>query len=245
MSDNELRLARTTHDYSLSVGVTADRWRNPGEADNTRLNPANRHTLEKTLHYVLTEISHAVDLHFTADAPKSLFATPIAPVRLISALAEGGDRIAATVAGTLDRPWQLFVITPEDISVLPDRDPHIPLRPLWKSAAERLLLGGRQLDEASLLAVSRVLLKYSTLLVSVWDNQAAQGEAGTENVIKQALAQNIPVVVIDAEPFDAHTAALAATPHAFRVMTPDGNISNDNDDDRLRVTIAMLLARVS
>ena len=245
MNDTAKTFTRPSHDYSLSVGVTANRWRNPGEADNMRLNPANRHTLEKTLRHVLTEINHAVELHYTADAPKSLFAKPTAPRRLISPLAEGGDRVVATVATTLDHPWELFVITPEDISVLPDRDPHIPLLPLWNAAAERLVLGGQQLDDESLLEVNRLLLTHSKLLVSLWDNQPARGEAGTENVIKQALAQNIPVVVIDAEPFDAHTASLAATPHAFRVMTPDGKVSNDNDDNSLRDVVAMLLARVS
>jgi hypothetical protein len=245
MTQSENMLAQKASQYSLTVGVTANRWRLPGEADNVRLNPAHRHSLETTLRHVLTEINRAVDHHYSADAPKSLYAKPTPPVRLISPLAEGGDRVVATVATTLDHPWELSVITPEDISVLPDRDPYIPLRPLWNAASERVLLGGTQLEDESLIEVNRQLLGSSKLLISLWDNQPARGEAGTENVIRQALARTIPVVVIDAEPFDAHTASLAATPHAFRVMTPDGKVSNDNDDNSLRDVIAMLLARVS
>ncbi|MEO7358743.1 MAG: hypothetical protein ABI120_00335 [Gemmatimonadaceae bacterium] len=240
MMDGKTDSMRTTSPYSLSVGVTANRWRNPGEADNMRLNPAHRHSLEETLRHVLIEINRAVDLHYRGDAPQSLYATSTPPIRLVSPLAEGGDRVVATVATTLDHPWDLLVITPEDISILPDRDPHVPLLPLWNSANERMILGGTQLDDESLLDVNRQLLTHSGLLVSLWDNQPARGEAGTENVIKQALAQNIPVIVIDAEP----TALPASTPHAFRVMTPDDRVSNDDNDQTLRDVVAMLLARV-
>lgn len=234
---------------SLRVGVTANRWRNPGEADNMRLNPAHRATLETTLRHVLGEITRAVDNHYSADAPKSLYAPRTPPVKLISPLAEGGDRVVATVALALLHPWELHVITPENISVLPDRDPHIPLLPLWAAAKERVLLGGKQLDDDALLNVNHHLLDNSDLIISLWDNQPARGEAGTENVIRQSLAKNIPVVVIDAEPksVDAGVAGeshASSTPHAFRVMTPDGKVSNDNNDNTLRDVVAMMLARV-
>lgn len=244
MTEAEAQLARAIPRNSLRVGVTANRWRNPGEADNMRLNPAHRHSLEVTLRHVLSEITRAVDSHYnhdSSDRPKSLYTKPTPPVHLISPLAEGGDRVVATVATTLDHPWELYVVTPEDISVLPDRDPHIPLKPLWNSARERILLGGKQLDDASLIEVNRLLLKNSDLLVSLWDKQPARGEAGTENVIKTALGMNIPVVVIDAEP----SAAGVRTPHAFRVMRSEDNVGNDNDDNTLHAVVAMLLARVS
>lgn len=225
---------------SIRVGVTANRWRMPGEADNMRLNPAHRDTLEATLRHVMTQINRTVETSYNHDAPHSLYAKPVPAIRLISPLAEGGDRVVATVAASLDKPWELLVITPEDISVLPDRDPHIPLGPLWHSANARMLLGGQQLDDASLLEVNRQLLQHSDLLISLWDKQPARGAAGTENVINQALDAGIAVIIIDAEPQPVPT----NTPHAFRVVTPDRKHSNDNDDNALRDIVTLVASPV-
>lgn len=225
---------------SLRVGVTANRWRMPGEADNMRLNPAHRDTLETTLRHVMTQINRAVETRYNHDAPRRSNAKPVPTIRLISPLAEGGDRVAATVAISLDKPWELFVITPEDISQLPDRDPHIPLSPLWAAAKVRILLDGKQLDDDSLLEVNRQLLQHSDLLISLWDKQPARGAAGTENVINQALDAGIPVIIIDAEPLPV----AANTPHAFRVITPDRKPSNDNDDNALRDIVTLVTGHV-
>lgn len=231
---------------SLRVGVIANRWRLPGEVENGGLNPAHRSTLEATLHHVLGEISRAVDEHYSADAPKSLYAPRTPATRLISSLAEGGNRLVATVALALAHPWELHVITPENLAALPDRDPYIALLPLWSAATQRVGSGSHQPDDDSLLNVNRNLLGNSDLIVSLWDNDPARGGAGTETVIRQALETSIPVVVIDAEPANtvsAH-AARATPPHAYRVMTPDGKVSNDNNDNTLRDVVAMMLARV-
>lgn len=235
----------------LRVGVTANRWRLPGEPNDKRINPDNRASLEATLRHVMTQISHTVDAAYEMGVRRDVYSDAQPVIRLLSPLAEGGDRVVATVATTLVKPWELSVITPEDISQKPDRDPHIPLAALWSLAeGRRLLLGGEQLDDKSLVEVNHRLLWNSDLLIAVWDKQDARGEAGTRKVIEMASDLGIPVILVDAEPMaleaqsdnDSETASHITASHAYRLLEIDGTRSADDDDGAIRKVVSRLLA---
>jgi hypothetical protein len=204
----------------LRVGVTANRWRAPGEPDGFRINPAHRATLQQTVSNVFAHIQHAVQLVYHDDANGDYYARVEPVINLISPLAEGGDRLVATVARSLEKPWPIDVIVPCDISARPDRDPYIPLAPLWNAARGHLILDGDQDDDESLIETNRRLLWNCDLLVAIWDNKEGRGEAGTARVVEIAAELGLPVIQIDAEP-DATNALL----HAYRVLEPAGNVA--------------------
>ncbi|MEP6834191.1 MAG: hypothetical protein ABJB74_12395 [Gemmatimonas sp.] len=224
----------------LRVGVTANRWREDGEDPDVRIDPANRETLEQSVRQVLTMVSRAVNAAHNRGQREHYYAATPPVIRLISPLAEGGDRIVGSIATTLPQ-WELYVVSPEDISQKPDRDPHIPLKPLWDSAKGRLTLGGAQLDEDSLIEVNRRLLWNCDLLVAIWDKRGARGEAGTGNVIQLASELGLPVINIDAAPTPAGPKRSSATPHPYRVLEPNGTRSRDNDDKAIDAVVAHLL----
>lgn len=228
----------------LRVGVTANRWRKDGEPDDMRINPANRESLENTLLHVLTQLSHAVDAVHHAGVRDEFYAPESPIVRLICPLAEGGDRIVATVVKNFFKSWELYVITPEDISRKPDRDPIIPLDDLWNHACGKLILGGEQLGNESLIEVNRRLLWNCDLLLAVWDKQGALGEAGTGNMIQLASELGLPVIIVDAEPMVKESALEPngeLAPHAFRVVEADTTLSSEGNESAVRKVVSRLL----
>ena len=207
---------------SLRVGVTANRWRNKGEPEGFRLNPERRESIERTVRHVLEQIQRNVDRVHESDVKREFYSEHAPMISLISPLAEGGDRIVATAARSLKKPWELDIISSEDISAKIDRDPHIPLAPLWKAARSRMILDGDRDNEESLVEVNRRLLWNCDLLVAVWDKQGARGEAGTANVIDLASELGLPVIHIEAEPHHAQDKL-----HAYHVLEP-GDVPGSN-----------------
>ena len=202
----------------LRVGVTANRWRQPDEPRGFRIDPAHRDTLQRTVRNVLANIQAAVTRVYDADAKGEYYARTTPVITLISPLAEGGDRIVATVARSMEAPWPIDVIVPCDISSRPDRDPHIALAPLWNDARSRLILDGEPDDDDSLIEANRRMLWNCDLLIAIWDNKEGRGEAGTANVVQIAGELGLPVVQIDAEPD-----AVTPSRHNYRVLQPAGN----------------------
>lgn len=125
---------------------------------------------------------------------------------LISALAEGADRIAARVALALG--WRLRCPLPFD---QPDyeRDFASPesleeFRGLLKRA-ERVWTAGNGTAqgvarEAGYSAANQAMLAESRLLLAIWDGRPARGEGGTAQVVALALERGLAVVRVDSAP---------------------------------------------
>ncbi|MDQ6611551.1 MAG: DUF4231 domain-containing protein [Gemmatimonadota bacterium] len=202
---------------SLRVGVTGNRWHDPATPNAVRIRPEHRASLEVTIRVVLEQIHEGVHRVHDADNAGRYYDREHTPViSLVSPLAEGSDRLVASVARSFNPPWPLDVIAPEDISAKRDLDARIPLQPLWNAARSRLILDGVQNEESSLIEVNRRLLWNCDVLIALWDGNPAQGEAGTGRVVELAGELGLPVIHIEAAPSPHARGGL----HTFHILEP-------------------------
>ncbi|MEP6779135.1 MAG: hypothetical protein ABJC26_04540 [Gemmatimonadaceae bacterium] len=204
---------------ALRVGVTGNRWHDSATPNAVRLNPDHRTSIENTIRVVLQQIHEAAVQVMTDDVDGRLYDKAVAPtISIVSPLAEGSDRLVASVARSFNPPWPLDVISPEDITLKPDLDPRIPLKSLWNAARSRLILDGIQNENESLLEVNRRLLWNCDVLIAIWDGKPAQGRAGTGYVIEQAAELGLPVIYIEGAPRTGP--GLHNELHVFHVLEP-------------------------
>jgi hypothetical protein len=120
-------------------------------------------------------------------------------IRLVSALAEGADRIAAHVA--LRQGKALVAVLPFPAEVYEgdfvDEASRREFRDLLEAANSTIVLDGtteareRAYDRAGLLLLDNV-----DLLIAVWDGGPGRGRGGTREVIEEAARRSVPLVTI-------------------------------------------------
>ncbi|GGB20805.1 hypothetical protein GCM10011380_07980 [Sphingomonas metalli] len=128
-------------------------------------------------------------------------AAPGSRFRLVGSLAEGADMLAADAA--LAAGWQLDTILPfarEDYAQDFDAAPAAELRHRLDQSANVLELPGRR-DEpggeaAAYERAGRVMLGQSDVLVAIWDGDPPRGRGGAAQIVAEAVAQAIPVLVL-------------------------------------------------
>jgi hypothetical protein len=128
--------------------------------------------------------------------------------RLVSALAEGADRMGAHAALALGMP--LDVVLPfrpceyeQDFATQASLR---EFRALLNQAASVIALDGAEAArERAYDAVGMALLDNADLLVAVWDGGPGRGRGGTREVIAEAARRAMPVVVLSE---DGRTAAI-------------------------------------
>ena len=181
----------------LRIGVTGHR--------PNRFGPEAQAIVAAKLDTVLQQVSGAAAaLHlrygemFTPEPPE---------VRLVSALAEGADRVAAEAA--LKRAIPLDVILPfapslyaEDFVTAEAKAAFSDL--LGKAHACLVLPGTRSPDDPAVAdrayeAVGLMTLRQTDLIIAVWDGKDTAGRGGTGSIIQSALASGQPVLWFDAE----------------------------------------------
>ena len=174
----------------LAVGVTGHRLRRLGDIDFDVLRQTVAMLLQK-----IGAAGHAVKsqhpIYFAAAAPT---------FRLVTALADGADTIAAEVA--LESGWQLDACLPfqrdeyaNDFSEGEHRADY--LRLLARASATFTLVGDRTHANAAYEAIGRLVLDQVDLLIAIWDGDTGHGRGGTSRVVADAIARHIPVVHID------------------------------------------------
>jgi hypothetical protein len=156
---------------------------------------------------------------------------------IVSALAEGADRIVAHAG--LDSGASLFAVLPFprqeyalDFETAASRDDYQYL--LSRAALVIELDGKRDQAPGAYEAVGLTMLDYSDLLIAIWDGKAAAGLGGTAGIVAAASNKGIPVLVLNpAQP----------EPIAFGLA---GNTRSDSapDDDRLRKEISALVKSI-
>jgi len=124
-----------------------------------------------------------------------------APLRLISSLADGADSIAAAIA--LKRAWPVDAVLPfSRADFAQDQDPadqaaflhHVAsARDCFELAARRSENG----DAAAYERAGRLVLSQSDVLIAVWDGKPSRGRGGTPQIVAEAVAIGMPVIVID------------------------------------------------
>ncbi|MDP1026852.1 hypothetical protein Q5H91_06485 [Sphingomonas sp. KR1UV-12] len=128
-------------------------------------------------------------------------AAPMESFRLVGSLAEGADMLAADAA--LARGWQLDTVLPFGRANYADDFDHAgaaDLRARLDASVDVLELPGSR-DEpggeaAAYERAGRVVLTQSDILIAVWDGGPARGRGGAAQIVAEAVAHAIPVVVV-------------------------------------------------
>ena len=140
---------------------------------------------------------------------------PRRPPVVISALAEGADRVFARAAIALGAELRAVLPFPRAAYALDfaSAESRAEFAQLLAAAADVVELEGSRASPATMddayAAVGEALLDRSDVLVAVWNGLPERGPGGTAVVIRSALARGLPVVWIAAAP-----------PHAARVVSP-------------------------
>jgi hypothetical protein len=186
---------------AFRVGITGHR-RLP-DADPAKLNAVVGDVLDG-VRRVLADLARKPEA--------SCLYRPAPPIlRLISALAEGADRVAATAA--IERGWRLAAPLPFS---RPDYENDFPdsvkeFRRLLAHAeanGEAVELDGHRVNAPEAYAeVGRFVLRHSDLLIAIWDGHHEVGVGGTGQIVDEGRALGVPIVHI-----------AAAAPHAVHLL---------------------------
>jgi len=174
----------------LAVGVTGHRLERLQNVDLA----AMRETVAELLRHLRQSAENVAAKH------GSNFASALPKMRLVTALANGADTIAAEVA--LSAGWRLDACLPfvrdeyaRDFAEGADRDCFGQL--LERASATFALNGDRADADAAYEAVGRVVLDQSDVLLALWDGNIGRGRGGTARVVAEAIGRHIPVIHID------------------------------------------------
>lgn len=174
----------------LAIGITGHR--------PPRLPEARLEALQVALGLLLARISET--LAAVQRTHVQVLAAQSPCLRLVTALAEGADSLAAEAA--LERGWKVDACLPfpaaeyaRDFAEGPVRDRFNQL--LAQADSVMSLPGSRAATDAAYEAVGRVVLDQSDILVALWDGDAARGRGGTAQVVAEAVARHIPVIRVD------------------------------------------------
>ncbi len=177
---------------TLSVGVTghrADRLTLPLEA-------AARARVDHALALVAEIAGH---LHHEG---RRWFSSAPPELRLVSAIAEGADRLCAEVA--LAMGYRLDAPLPFPAEVYADDFQADVSRLAYASLCSRAhtlleLPGDRSAESAAYSLAGGAILASSDILLAIWNGQGSGGRGGTGDVVATALAMGKPVIHIPLE----------------------------------------------
>lgn len=162
--------------------------------------------IEKQVREVLDEIKQTANLiyqehinffsHYHADGCPQF--------RLISALAEGADRLVAHQALELGYALQCplpFSRTFYESTFEADDAEHREFRELLgrADAVFEVAAGNTRFTSQAYADIADVLISHSDFLVALWDGQPGRSIAGTYATIKAARQRHIPVIIISTE----------------------------------------------
>ena len=122
-------------------------------------------------------------------------------VRIVSALAEGADEIAARAALMAGcRLTALVPFRPKDYETTFSSTGHKAVfRDLLRKADERVILPGSLRNaNAGYVAAGLETLNRSDVVLTIWDGAPAQGRGGTPQILQYALERRLPIIWIDA-----------------------------------------------
>ncbi len=175
---------------ALRVGVTGHRPNRENFASDR---------LAEVLGTCLCQIKNALEDALDADRQRDgarVFAAEPVRAKLICALAEGTDTIAAQSA--LAHGFELHVPLPfsrdetaHDYGPVEERTYRALLD---QASAVFELPGSREREAASYEAVGLITARQSDLMIVVWDKEHSQGRGGTFDILNRALNAGIPAL---------------------------------------------------
>lgn len=186
---------------TVSVGVTGHRLNKLGEADL----PMLRRRIKEALSAVRQSVERVA-------ADRSADYAGMPPLlRIISALAEGADRIVVEEALGLGFELQVALPYAANLHAPEFSDPgsYAAFEQLLTRAAAVLALGGKPRAPESYQAVGLAVIQHSDIMLAVWDGQSASGVGGTGEMVMKAAEQRVPIIHINSKA--PHTTALRET----------------------------------
>ena len=131
---------------------------------------------------------------------RDLFAPERPRLVLVSPLADGADQLAAQVA--LDAGESIdacLPFAPDEYRADFDAETAARFDTLLAAARRVLILPGASDNRTKAYReVGEVTISQCDILLAVWDGEPAQGTGGTPEIVADAVARQLPVVVIDA-----------------------------------------------
>ncbi len=173
--------------FTMSIGVTGHR--------SDRITPQRAVAVARKLDVVLEEVRKAAIAMQSKGA--RWFLPDAADLRLVSALAEGADRLCAEAA--LKAGFALDVPLPFDrvtyCTDFVDAASCDAFNLLLDQASTVLELpGDRSAAETAYSLAGGAILAVADVLIAVWNGEAAAGRGGTGDVVATALSQGKPVI---------------------------------------------------
>lgn len=124
-------------------------------------------------------------------------ATPV-ELTIVSALAEGADRILIDQVRAAGRTFRLEAVLPmpaeqyvDDFKTPQSRD---VFDEMLKSATTKVIAGSSAMPEASYMAAGRAIVDRSDVLMAVWDGMGSNGSGGTADVVAYAEERGTPLI---------------------------------------------------
>ena len=176
---------------TIHVGITGHR----------DLCDANQFLLKEQIKKVLTAVVQGTNEVFEKN--KLLYKGQAPLFRILSAIAEGADRLAAEEALTLN--YELECSLPFDKEEY-SKDFHsdeskTAFCTLMEKASSVQELGGTRNDEGqAYFDAGQSIIRNSDILVAVWDRERPSGTGGTGEIVAEASKKGMMVVHIDAKP---------------------------------------------
>ena len=172
---------------ALRIGVTGHR--------PNRLPQPSAELLARQVRRVLESLAGA------AQQARSKEEAPVI-LRLLSSLAEGTDRIVARIA--MELGFELEVPLPMEQAKYEEdfheRSSKEEFRALLAKAKTIYVLEVATADRSlAYLTAGEILLNQSDFLLAVWDGGPGAGLGGTADIVQRALAQDVPLIRIDAQ----------------------------------------------
>lgn len=179
----------------LRVGITGHRPNKLGERGTARYK-----AVADAVRDALLAIKTSLHEIAGTEALKEVYADAEPLLRIISALAEGADRMAAEEA--VAPCSELQVILPfasdeyeRDFKTDASKDEFRAL--MARAKAVMTLDGTRGAADRAYRAAGRMMLRQSDVVIAVWDGEAAESDAGTGAIAADALRLGLPVVWIN------------------------------------------------
>lgn len=207
---------------AVRIGVTGHRPGKLAEADM----PLLRQQVSQVVARV-REIAHDI----AADRTNG-YSDELPLLRVVSALAEGSDRIVALVARAAG--FELQVLLPYSAasyaSEFVDSRSRAEFQELLAAATAVYTLDGTPREGEAYERVGYAVLEQSDVLIAIWDGNDAAGRGGTAHIVHRAAEHGIPVVWVGAR-----------APHDTRLLHSDGDELIAADIDGLTSRLTTLL----
>lgn len=187
---------------ALTIGVVGHRLNRPPQEAGAPAPPFDVDKVRAAINSVLYRVRKtAADVRCVHGE----FYEGEASITLVTALAEGADRIAAQAAYDAQMPFDLVQPCARDMyrATFDGEESREEFDRLAKKARATLILPlvkAPDRDEAfarSYAQAGATVLAQADLLLAVWDGQPARGRGGTAETVDEAARQATPIVVVD------------------------------------------------